>query len=116
MSSAVSYPLAFRAAQIVLLFIFTLACSPASLALNPAQEISHYAHEIWQTEDGLPQNTVRSILQTRDGYLWLATEEGLARYDGFRFTVFDKQNTPQIVNNSTGPLFEARDGSLWIAA
>ena len=48
----------------------------------------------WTADDGLPQNSVRGIAQTSDGYLWIATLNGLARFDGVRFTVFDKSNTP----------------------
>lgn len=55
-----------------------------------------YQVEFWTTDNGLPQNTVRSILQTRDGYLWLTTLDGLVRYDGVRFTIFNKNNTTGI--------------------
>src|SRR5215470_1483526 len=43
----------------------------------------------WTTENGLPQNSINDILQTQDGYLWLATNGGLVRFDGVRFVVFD---------------------------
>jgi ligand-binding sensor domain-containing protein len=56
----------------------------------------------------LPQNTVFAIAQTRDGYVWLATQEGLVRFDGIRFTVFDKRNTPQIKENNIQALCEDR--------
>ncbi|MFH4259108.1 two-component regulator propeller domain-containing protein, partial [Acinetobacter baumannii] len=62
----------------------------------------------------MPQNTVRAILQTRDGYLWLATDEGLARFDGLRFTIFDKQNTAAIASNTIQVLYEDARGDLWI--
>ena len=55
--------------------------------------LAQYRFDNWTTDDGLPQNTVSAILQTRDGYLWLATAGGLVRFDGLRFTVFDKGNT-----------------------
>src|SRR5215471_14440295 len=83
-------------------------------ALTPGKEIIRYGHNVWRTENGLPQNTVRAILQTRDGYIWLATDEGLARFDGLRFTVFDKQNTPEIKSNNIQVLYEDREGNLWI--
>src|SRR5215208_2371333 len=83
-------------------------------ALDAKQPISLYIHEVWQTENGLPQNNVRSILQTQNGYIWLATEEGLARFDGTRFMVFDKQSTSAIKSNSIQALFEDRKGNLWI--
>jgi ligand-binding sensor domain-containing protein/two-component sensor histidine kinase len=83
-------------------------------ALDSAQDISLYIHEVWRTENGLPQNKVRALLQTQNGYIWIATEEGLARFDGIRFTVFDKQNTSAIKSNSIQSLFEDRQGYLWI--
>jgi len=69
---------------------------------------------VWLTENGLPQNTIHSITQARDGYVWLATEEGLARFDGIKFTVFDKQNTPELKSNDIRVLLEDRRGALWI--
>ena len=51
-----------------------------------------YALRLYQTEDGLPGNNITSIVQTGDGYLWLGTRNGLVRFDGVRFTVFDSSN------------------------
>ncbi|HQR36983.1 MAG TPA: two-component regulator propeller domain-containing protein [Blastocatellia bacterium] len=83
-----------------------------ALGLDPSRPLSRYVHEVWQ--DDLPQNTVHTILQTRDGYLWLGTYEGLVRFNGVDFTVFDKRNTPAIQNNGIRALFEDRGGTLWI--
>lgn len=69
---------------------------------------------VWQTEHGLPQNAVSAIVQTRDGYLWVGTYGGLARFDGVRFTVFDDHNTPQLRNARITALCEGADGGLWI--
>lgn len=91
---------------------------PAAFALNPDLALTQYSHRAWvsgQQEEGLPQNSVFSVLQTRDGYLWLATQEGLARFDGTRFTVFNARNTPQIRHNDVWKLIEGRDGALWAA-
>ncbi len=68
----------------------------------------------WTTENGLPQNSVSSIVQTRDGYLWLGTFGGLARFDGVAFTVFDTVNTPGIKSNRIRALYEDAQGDLWI--
>jgi signal transduction histidine kinase/ligand-binding sensor domain-containing protein len=94
-----------------------LLCSLAApaAALDPATRLSQYGQDLWQVEQGLPQNSVQSILQAREGYLWLGTQEGLARFDGVRFTLFDRANTPEIRHNSIQALLEARDGSVWIA-
>jgi ligand-binding sensor domain-containing protein len=60
---------------------------------------AQYRFDSWTTDKGLPQNSVRSIIQTRDGYLWLTTFDGLVRFDGVRFTVFDKSNTRGLSTN-----------------
>jgi len=84
------------------------------IALEPGREISKYGHRIWRTENGLPQNTVRAILQTMDGYIWLATEEGLVRFDGIRFSTFDKKNVPEMASNNIQVLYPDSEGGLWI--
>ena len=71
-------------------------------------------HRIWTTEEGLPQNMVNDILQTRDGYLWLATFGGLGRFDGHRFTVFNIANTEGLGSNRILSLHEDREGALWM--
>lgn len=75
---------------------------------------AQYRVESWTTDNGLPQNSVRSIVQTRDGYLWLTTFDGLVRFDGLHFTVFDKSNTKGLSSNRFTSLYEDRDGTLWI--
>jgi hypothetical protein len=69
----------------------------------------------WTADNGLPQNCIRDIVQTRDGYLWLATHDGLVRFDGVRFTVFDKSNSPGIITNRFMRLYEDAQGDLWAA-
>ncbi|MBS1795845.1 MAG: hypothetical protein JSS81_18465 [Acidobacteria bacterium] len=72
-----------------------------------------YGFDVWTTANGLPQNTVTGVVQTPDGYLWLSTFDGLARFDGVRFTIFDKGNTKGILNNRFSGIFVDRDGTLW---
>jgi ligand-binding sensor domain-containing protein len=74
-----------------------------------------YFTRTWQVEQGLPQNKVTAVVQTRDGYLWVGTYNGLARFDGVRFTVFNDNNTPQLGSSRITSLFEGDDGVLWIA-
>src|SRR6185503_16455498 len=95
--------------------IALLLTSAPVLALDPARAITQYRYEAWNTREGLPQSSVESLLQTRDGYLWLGTQEGLARFDGVRFTVFDRANTPAFQNNHIQALLEDRKGDVWIA-
>ena len=72
------------------------------------------AVDSWKQTQGLPQNSVYQILQTQDGYIWIGTKGGLARFDGVRFTVFDDRNRNQLRDNEIYALAEADDGSLWI--
>jgi ligand-binding sensor domain-containing protein/signal transduction histidine kinase len=92
-----------------------LLCGGRALALDPHRQLGQFGAREWQTENGLPQNSVHSIIQTRDGYIWVATEEGLARFDGLSFAVFDKQNTPQLKSNDVRSILEGRDGALWLS-
>jgi ligand-binding sensor domain-containing protein/signal transduction histidine kinase len=73
-----------------------------------------YSIRTWQTEDGLPQNSVTAIAQTRDGYIWIGTFGGLARFDGERFQTFEAVNTPQLTDSRIAALFEDAEGVLWI--
>ena len=88
--------------------------SAAEVEPGPGQE-QPYRVTRWTTDQGLPQNRISCFKQTRDGYLWLDTWFGLARFDGVRFTVFDKFNTPELVNDAINALAEDAEGTLWIA-
>lgn len=72
-----------------------------------------YRFDLWSTDNGLPQNGVRSITQTPDGYLWFTTFDGLVRFDGVRFSVFNKSNTKGIINNRFTTIFAASDGAVY---
>jgi len=89
--------------------------SQPAVALDPGIALNRYILDNWQSESGLPQNSVLAILQTRDGYLWFGTQEGVARFDGVRFAVFDRTNTPAFQNNHVQALLEDQGGNLWIA-
>jgi ligand-binding sensor domain-containing protein/signal transduction histidine kinase len=85
-----------------------------SMALDPRKAITQYVHTAWTSQNGLPQNVVFSIAQTHDGYVWLATEEGVARFDGVRFQVFDISNSAGLGDNTVSQLEASRDGGLWM--
>ena len=78
------------------------------------KSLSQYTREVWTIDNGLPQNSIYAITQTADGYLWLGTQEGLVRFDGVRFTVFDKRNTPAFKNHYITALYVDRSDRLWI--
>ncbi|MET0893319.1 MAG: two-component regulator propeller domain-containing protein [Pseudoxanthomonas sp.] len=84
-------------------------------ALDPRKSLTQYVHSVWRTEDGLPQSAVTKILETSDGYLWVGTQGGIARFDGVRFTVFDHTNTPALHDDFVSDLAEDSRGTLWIA-
>ncbi len=93
---------------VVVLFFGGSTVAVAQPATQP------YIVRVWQAEDGLPVNTVPTILQTHDGYIWVGTYDGLARFDGVHFTIFNNANTSGLVNDSVSSLFEDAKGNLWI--
>ena len=102
---------AFRALAFALLL---LGAPEAAQALDPGKAITQYMHDVWQTEQGLPQNTVTAVAETPDGYLWLGTREGLVRFDGVRFTVFDTRTTPELGHSWVLCLLVDQAGRLWV--
>jgi len=85
------------------------AWASSASPLGPDHIVRH-----WHIEDGLPHSSVLSMAQTPDGYLWLATFGGLARFDGVRFTVFDTGNVPCLPASRLVGLCADREGALWI--
>lgn len=94
--------------RVLLVVILMLVIRSSGLGSNG------YQFKTWNTENGLPQNTVNSIVQTPDGYLWLGTFDGLARFDGARFKIFKKSNTPAFPMNRILKLLVDSSGRLWI--
>ena len=82
--------------------------------LSKTEISAQYRFDSWTTDNGLPQVSVNSILQTRDGFLWLTTFGGLARYDGLRFQVYNSGNTKGLRTSRFLNLFEDIEGNLWI--
>ncbi|MEP7157270.1 MAG: two-component regulator propeller domain-containing protein, partial [Betaproteobacteria bacterium] len=74
--------------------------------------LAEFMHQTWSVDNGLPQSTIRGISQTTDGYLWFATHEGVARFDGLVFTVFDEGNTPSLHGSGVSALLAQKDGGL----
>jgi signal transduction histidine kinase/ligand-binding sensor domain-containing protein/CheY-like chemotaxis protein len=97
-----------------LLALLLIAVCGSAPALEPSLQPSQYVLDNWQIAEGLPQTSVQAIARTPDGYLWVGTQEGLARFDGVRFTVFDTNNEGAIPNKYITVLFVDRAGRLWI--
>ncbi len=87
-----------------------------AFALDPDKPFRHYVFDRWSIEDGLPQLSVLAITQDATGYLWLTTQNGVARFDGVRFRVFNVENTPALRANVIDRTLLGRDGSLWFGS
>ncbi len=87
---------------------------PAMLLFGSFSTAAQNRIDIWTTDNGLPQNSVTGLAQTPDGYIWFTTNDGLVRFDGFQFKVFNKGNTPAISNNRMFGAFSDKSGRLWI--
>jgi signal transduction histidine kinase/ligand-binding sensor domain-containing protein/CheY-like chemotaxis protein len=85
-------------------------------ALDPNKAVTQYSVQVWDMEDGLPGNSVQAIRQTRDGYLWLGTRDGLVRFDGVDFELFSRGKSSQLKGNDIRSLYEDRHGNLWIGS
>jgi ligand-binding sensor domain-containing protein/signal transduction histidine kinase len=84
-------------------------------ALDTHTALAQYGYQSWQTDTGLPQNTVHAIVQGRDGYLWVATEGGLVRFDGVEFRAYTRANTQGLPSDLIDDLMEDREDGLWIS-
>jgi signal transduction histidine kinase/ligand-binding sensor domain-containing protein len=90
-----------------------LAWCPPVLALNPALDISQYAHTAWKVSDSFARGRITCVAQTPDGYLWLGSEFGLLRFDGLKTTIWQPPGQ-SLVSNYVRSLLVSRDGTLWI--
>ncbi|MBX7223582.1 MAG: response regulator [Blastocatellia bacterium] len=84
------------------------------LALDPHKLISQYTQAIFRKEQGLPANGILALAQTPDGYLWIGTFQGLARYDGLSFRIYKPETEPAFTNPAAWKLLVSQDGSLWV--
>ena len=103
----------FLAPGIVLACILPVWC-PSAFALDPALDVSQYAHTSWKIRDGFTKGQITSIAQTPDGYLWLGTEFGLLRFDGVRPVPWQPPPDQRLPSSNVTSLLAARDGTLWI--
>lgn len=100
---------------VALLVAFMIATMPLAKDAHAqtAPSLNYFHHQAWSTEDGLPQASVHALLQSHEGYLWVATEGGAARFDGQSFVTFSHANVPAFSSDDISSLAEGRAGDLW---
>src|SRR5262249_48115931 len=94
---------------------FTLLVCRSAFALDPALDISQYAHTSWKNRDGFSKGRITALAQTPDGYLWIGTELGLSRFDGVRNVSWQPPSGQSLPSPFIRSLLVTRDGRLWIA-
>jgi signal transduction histidine kinase/ligand-binding sensor domain-containing protein len=108
-----AWAIAPRLLAAAMLWVLLAFSAPAG-ALQPSTPLAGYARQSWGMENGLPQNTVQALVQSRDGFVWLGTEVGLVRFDGNGFAVFDRNSSPALPSSDIRCLLETTDEALWI--
>ncbi len=91
-----------------------LALGNEAFALDPSRSLSALAHRTWRSEDGLLQDTVTALVESREGFLWIGTEAGLVRFDGASFDHYSRLSVPRFEHNDLQCLAEGTDGTLWL--
>ena len=94
--------------------LWTLCGAVIFTTIVHAQGANNLGHQSWSTENGLPQNSVHQVFQSRDGYIWIATEDGVARFNGIEFKVFNHENTAAFTSDDSCCFAQDSAGSLWI--
>lgn len=102
-----------RASRFISLFFSLILLSNFLISLSPEKELQEYLLRTWTVQSGLPLNTITTLIQTEDGYIWIGTNAGLSRFDGVRFKTFTKQNSP-LSNDRITSLYEDANKVLWI--
>ncbi|WP_433966354.1 ligand-binding sensor domain-containing protein [Tunturiibacter gelidiferens] len=96
--------------------LFWMSCGIAALSLTARSQVpNNLGHQAWSTENGLPQNSVHQVFQSTDGYIWIATEGGAARFNGIDFKIFSHETTPAITSDDICCFAQSHTGPLWIA-
>jgi ligand-binding sensor domain-containing protein/signal transduction histidine kinase len=98
------------------LLLATLGLPKTAFGLDPSRALTQYVHRIWQVQQGLPQGGILQVFQTREGYLWLATQTGLVRFDGVRFQPVEDIIPGAPANLWVRAAFEDSHGALWLGS
>ncbi|MFP5287857.1 MAG: two-component regulator propeller domain-containing protein, partial [Thermoanaerobaculia bacterium] len=101
-----------RGVRFVWALLLLLCPAPAS-ALDPSRALTQYRLDRWTPRNGLPVTSVLCLFQDRAGYLWIGTQEGLARFDGAAFRMFRVEDHPALAGNYISAVYEDRRGRIW---
>lgn len=93
-----------------LIFIFLFP----GVSFGESVQPSDFAVETWQTDNGLPQNSVTDVFQSKNGYIYAGTYNGIARFDGVRFVIYDSATAPELKNSRITSLYQDKAGIIWI--
>ena len=94
--------------------IFCLLICARVAALDPGKAFHHYVRDAWSIQDGLPQISVQTIAQDHQGYIWVGTQSGTARFDGIRFTTYNPETEPELPGIWTRSLYVDGAGRVWL--
>ncbi len=95
-------------------FLSFLAVTSILIAIEPGRTFVNYNVQVWETDRGLPGNSVIALQQTANGFLWIGTQDGLARFDGVHFEVYTRDTVPQLKSNEILALYADQNNVLWI--
>jgi signal transduction histidine kinase/streptogramin lyase len=95
-------------------FQITFSSAQQTINLDSKKSLSQYIFRTWTTEEGLPSNALLDIIQDQKGYIWIATHDGLARFDGAKFTSYTVRNTPVVRSHAIRSLLSDSKGNVWI--
>ncbi|MBC7454906.1 MAG: diguanylate cyclase [Massilia sp.] len=99
---------------VTLLWVTALATSAPAVALDPGKAFHHYVRNVWSIQHGLPQISVQAVVQDQQGYIWVGTQAGLARFDGVRFITYNPENEPALPGIWIRTLALDSTGRVWI--
>lgn len=100
-------------ARRVVLCLLLVAAVPVR-ALAPHKRFHDYVRDVWSIEQGLPQISALAIVRDAEGYVWVGTQAGLARFDGNRFVSYTEDTAPGLSGNFVNDLLADAQGRLWI--
>jgi ligand-binding sensor domain-containing protein len=103
-----------RCAILIAMAAAALSSAPGAQSLEQTTRLTQYAHRSWRTGDAGLMGTPQNIAQTKDGYIWVSTENGLYRFDGMRFSKWNPKAGESLPSASLWYLFGGRDGSLYV--